>query len=104
MRIAGLGGHDFRGKLVSELTAATLTEIFKRGQVSESPTITVEDFPIGSFLKYCLQVKDWIAVNPIERVPHYRGIGHRRGSAPALTAQQCAEIHCNGPRNTMTGP
>ena len=31
-------------------------------------------------------------MNPIDRVPHYRGIGHRRGSAPTLTAEQCAEI------------
>jgi hypothetical protein len=30
--------------------------------------------------------------NPIDKVPHYRGLGHRRGSAPTLTADQCAEI------------
>jgi integrase len=84
-------GVTFRGKLVSELTAAALTEFFKRGQVSKKSYNNRRGL-IGSFLKYCLQVKDWIAVNPIDRVPHYRGIGHRRGSAPTLTALQCAEI------------
>ncbi len=84
-------GVTFRGKLVSELTAAALAEFFKRGQVSKKSYNNRRGL-IGSFLKYCLQVKDWIAVNPIDRVPHYRGIGHRRGSAPTLTAEQCAEI------------
>ena len=84
-------GVTFRGKLVSELTAAALTEFFKRDQVSKKSYNNRRGL-IGSFLKYCLQVKDWIAVNPIDRVPHYRGIGHRRGSAPTLTAEQCAEI------------
>jgi hypothetical protein len=81
----------FRGKLVSDLTAAALTEFFKRGQVSRKSYNNRRGL-IGAFLKYCLQVKDWIAVNPIDKVPYYRGIGHRRGSAPTLTAQQCAEI------------
>jgi hypothetical protein len=81
----------FRGKLVSELTAAALTEFFKRGQVSKKSYNNRRGL-IGAFLKYCLQVKDWIAVNPIDKVPHYRGLGHRRGSAPTLTADQCAEI------------
>ena len=81
----------FQGTLVSELTAATLTEFFKRGQVSKKSYNNRRGL-IGAFLKYCLQVKDWIAVNPIDKVPHYRGLGHRRGSAPTLTADQCAEI------------
>ena len=81
----------FQGMLVSELTAATLTEFFKRGQVSKKSYNNRRGL-IGAFLKYCLQVKDWIVVNPIDKVPHYRGLGHRRGSAPTLTADQCAEI------------
>lgn len=76
---------------MSELTAATLTEFFKRGQVSKKSYNNRRGL-IGAFLKYCLQVKDWIAVNPIDKVPHYRGLGHRRGSAPTLTADQCVEI------------
>ena len=81
----------FRDKLVSDLTAAALAEFFKRGQVSKKSYNNRRGL-IGAFLKYCLQVKDWIAVNPIDKVPHYRGLGHRRGSAPTLTAEQCAEI------------
>lgn len=84
-------GVTFRDKLVSELTAAALTEFFKRGQVSKKSYNNRRGL-IGAFLKYCLQVRDWIAMNPIDRVPYYRGIGHRRGSAPTLTADQCAEI------------
>jgi hypothetical protein len=81
----------FRGKLVSDLTVAALTDFFKRGQVSKKSYNNRRGL-IGAFLKYCLQVKDWIAVNPIDKVPHHRGLGHRRGSAPTLTADQCAEI------------
>jgi hypothetical protein len=81
----------FQGKLVSELTAATLTEFFKRGQVSKKSYNNRRGL-IGAFLKHCLLVKDWIAVNPIDKVPHHRGLGHRRGSAATLTADQCAEI------------
>jgi integrase len=81
----------FRGKLVSDLTATALTEFFKRGQVSKKSYNNRRGL-IGAFLKYCLQIKDWIAVNPIDKVPHYRGLGHRRGSAPTLTVDQCAEI------------
>jgi len=84
-------GATFPGKLVSELTAATLTDFFKRGQVSKKSYNNRRGL-IGAFLKYCLQVKDWIAVNPIEKVPHHRGLGHRRGSAATLTARKCAEI------------
>ena len=52
----------FRGKLVSELTAAALVEFFKRGQVSRKSYNNRRGL-IGAFLKYCLQVKDWIAVS-----------------------------------------
>jgi len=46
---------------------------------------------VGAFLKYCL-LRDWVAANAVEKIAHYRGIGHRRGSAPTLTGAQCAEI------------
>jgi integrase len=80
----------FRGKLVSELTAAALTEFFRRGAVSKKSYNNRRGL-VSAFLKYCL-LKDWVAVNVIDKVPHHRGIGHRRGSAPTLTAQQCADI------------
>ena len=80
----------FHGKTVSELTPAVLAEFFRRGQASKKGYNNRRGL-VGAFLKYCL-LQDWIAANPIDKVPHFRGIGHRRGSAPTLTAEQCAEI------------
>jgi hypothetical protein len=83
-------GIAFSGKLVSDLTPAALTEFFRRGQVSKKSFNNRRGL-IGAFLKCCL-LNDWIALNPIARVPHHRGLGHRRGSAQTLTAERCAEI------------
>ncbi|MEO6569531.1 MAG: site-specific integrase [Opitutaceae bacterium] len=80
----------FRGKTVAELTAAALTDFFRRGQASKK-TYNNRRGLLSAFLKYCL-LKDWVATNVITKVPHFRGVGHRRGSAPTLTADQCAEI------------
>jgi hypothetical protein len=80
----------FREKTVSELTSAVLAEFFKRGNASRK-TYNNRRGLISAFLKYCL-LKDWVADNVITRVPHFRGVGHRRGSAPTLTAKQCADI------------
>jgi integrase len=80
----------FHGKTVSELTPLGLTEFSRRGAASKK-TYNNRRGLVGAFLKYCL-LNDWIATNPIDKVPHFRGVGHRRGSAPTLTAQQCAEI------------
>ena len=80
----------FRGKTVSELTPATLTEFFRRGLASKKGYNNRRGL-VGAFLKHCL-LNDWIAANPIDKVAHFRGIGHRRGSAPTLTAEQCSEI------------
>ena len=96
-------GVTFRGKLVSELTAAALTEFFKRGQVSKKSYNNRRGL-IGAFLKYCLQVGDWIAMNPIDRVPYYPGHRPSAGTRPRiLTAEQCAEIMRNGPRKNHGG-
>jgi integrase len=80
----------FPRKTVSELTAASLTEFFRRGQASKK-TYNNRRGLLSAFLKYAL-LKDWIVTSPIEKVPYHRGIGHRRGSAPTLNAEQCAEI------------
>ncbi len=80
----------FAGKTVSELTSAALAEFFKRGNASRK-TYNNRRGLISTFLKYCL-LKDWVADNVITRVPHFRGVGHRRGSAPTLTAKQCSAI------------
>ncbi len=80
----------FRGKTVAELTATALAEYCRRGQASKK-TYNNRRGLLSAFLKYCA-LKDWITASPIDKVPYFRGIGHRRGSAPALTAEQCAEI------------
>jgi hypothetical protein len=80
----------FRGKAVSELTPDALTAFLKRGLPSKK-TYNNRRGLVGPFLKHCV-LKDWIATSPIDKVPHFRGVGHRRGSAPTLSAAQCAEI------------
>ena len=80
----------FRGKTVSELTPDALTAFLKRGLPSRK-TYNNRRGLVGPFLKHCV-LKDWIAANPIDKVPHFRGVGHRRGSAPTLSAAQCGEI------------
>jgi len=75
---------------VAEITPAALTDFFKRGQVSKKSYNNRRGL-VGAFFKHCV-LQDWLAASPIHKVPHYRGIGHRRGSAPTLTAAQCAEI------------
>jgi len=80
----------FGGKTVSELTSNALVAFLKRGLPSKK-TYNNRRGLVGPFLKHCV-LKDWIASNPIDKVPHFRGVGHRRGSAPTLSATQCAEI------------
>jgi hypothetical protein len=75
---------------VAEITPAALTDFFKRGQVSKKSYNNRRGL-VGAFFKHCV-LQDWLAASPIHKVPYYRGIGHRRGSAPTLTAAQCAEI------------
>ena len=80
----------FRRKTVAELTAPTLTEFFKRGTASKKSYNNRRGL-ISAFLKHCL-LQDWIAENVITKVPYFRRVGHRRGSAPTLNVQQCANI------------
>ncbi len=80
----------FSRKTVAELTAPALVEFFKRGDASKK-TYNNRRGLLSAFLKHCL-LKDWVATNVIEKVPYFRGVGHQRGSAPTLTAAQCAGI------------
>lgn len=80
----------FTGKTVAELTAQALTEFFKRGNASKKSYNNRRGL-ISAFLKHGL-LKDWVGENVITKVPYFRGVGHRRGSAPTLNVKQCAEI------------
>lgn len=80
----------FPGRTASTLTPTDLVVFFNRGDATKK-TFNNRRGLVGAFLKFCL-LKDWIASNPIEKVPHFRGVGHRRGSAATLTAAQCADL------------
>ena len=80
----------FRGRSVAELAPAKLTEFFNRGVAAEKSFNNRRGL-VGAFLKHCL-MQDWLAANPIAKVPYFRCVGHRRGSAVTLTAARCAEI------------
>ena len=80
----------FPAKKVAELAPGALTDFFRRDSASKK-TFNNRRGLVGAFLKYCL-LRDWVATNVIEKIEHYRSIGHRRGSAPTLNATQCAEI------------
>ena len=80
----------FRGKTVAELTAQALTEFFKRGNASKKSYNNRRGL-ISAFLKHGL-LKDWVGENVITKVPYFRGVGHRRGSAATLNVKQCADI------------
>jgi hypothetical protein len=80
----------FRRKTVAELTAQALTEFFKRGNASKKSYNNRRGL-ISAFLKHGL-LKDWVGENVITKVPYFRGVGHRRGSAPTLNVKQCADI------------
>ena len=80
----------FRRKTVAELTALALTEFFKRGNASKKSYNNRRGL-ISAFLKHGL-LKDWVGDNVITKVPYFRGVGHRRGSAPTLNVKQCADI------------
>jgi hypothetical protein len=80
----------FRRKTVAELTALALTEFFKRGNASKKSYNNRRGL-ISAFLKHGL-LKDWVGENVITKVPYFRGVGHRRGSAPTLNVKQCADI------------
>jgi hypothetical protein len=80
----------FRGKTVAELTAQALTDFFKRGNASKKSYNNRRGL-ISAFLKHGL-LKDWVGENVITKVPYFRGVGHRRGSAVTLNEKQCADI------------
>ncbi|MGH7959458.1 MAG: site-specific integrase [Opitutaceae bacterium] len=80
----------FAGKKVAELAPGALTDYFRRDSASKK-TFNNRRGLVGAFLRYCL-LRDWVVTNAVEKIAHYRGIGHRRGSAPAHNTAECAEI------------
>ena len=79
----------FPGSTVGQLTAERLTAFCERGQPSLK-TCNNRRGILSTFFKFAFQ-KDWIARNPVEKIPYHR-IAHRRGSARTLSATQAHEI------------
>jgi integrase len=79
----------FPGATVAELTAAKLTIYCQHGNAGLK-TYNNRRGVLSTFFKFAFQ-KDWIAANPIEKVPYHR-IAHRRGSANTFTAKQAADL------------
>jgi integrase len=86
--MAALKKH-FPGVSVGELTAARLTQYFQRGKPCLK-TYNNRRGLVSTFLKFT-ENQEWIATNPIKKVPYYR-IARRRGSAKTLTAAQAQEL------------
>jgi integrase len=80
---------SFPSVLVSQLTTQQLTEICQRGNACPK-TINNRRGILHTFFKFAFQ-HDWVAANPIEKIPHHR-IAHRRGSAKTLSAEQAAKL------------
>jgi integrase len=74
---------------VGELTAARLTQYFQRGKPCLK-TYNNRRGLVSTFLRFA-ENQEWIATNPIKKVPYYR-IARRRGSAKTLTAAQAQEL------------
>lgn len=74
---------------VSDLTPARLVAYFEFGRASRK-TYNNRRGVISGFLKFAQQ-RDWIAENPLIKIPAHR-IRRRRGGAQTLTATQAQEL------------
>ena len=79
----------FPGKSMAELSRDVLAAHCHRGN-PKPKTFNNRRGILFTFFKFSF-FQDWVAVNPLEKVPHLR-IGHRRGSAKTLTAEQCEKL------------
>ena len=79
----------FPAVLVSQLTTQQLAAHCQRGNACPK-TINNRRGILHTFFKFAFQ-KDWVAANPVEKIPHHR-IAHRRGSAKTLTAELAEKL------------
>jgi integrase len=88
-RHLGVLMEKFPAVLVSQLTTQQLTEHCQR-ENARPKTINNRRGILHTFFKFAFQ-KDWVAVNPVDKMPHHR-IAHRRGSAKTLSAEQAEKL------------
>ena len=79
----------FPGATVAELTAPRLVGYFEQGWVARK-TFNNRRGIVSTFLKYALQ-REWIAENPLVKIPPHR-MRRRRSAARTLTASQAQEL------------
>ena len=79
----------FPGATVADLTAAKLTAYCQHGNAGLK-TYNNRRGVLSTFFKFAF-LRDWIAANPIEKVPYHR-IAHRRGSASTLNVEQARKL------------
>jgi integrase len=79
----------FPGTTVAELTGARLIGYFEARRAAHK-TFNNRRGVVSAFLKFALQ-RDWIAENPLAKIPAHR-IRRRRGGAVTLTAAQAKEV------------
>ena len=83
-----LKGH-FPGLAAADLTAAQLVLYLRRGNPCLK-TFNNRRGLVSTFLRFA-ERHDWIADNPLKKVPQHR-IARRRGSAETLSADQARAL------------
>ncbi len=79
----------FPNKTLSQLSRESLAIHCQRGNASPK-TFNNRRGVLFTFFKFSF-FKDWLAANPLEKVPHLR-IAHHRGSAKTLSAEQVEKL------------
>jgi len=79
----------FPGRVLSTLSRDALAAHCLRGN-PKPKTFNNRRGILFTFFKYAF-CQDWVAANPLEKVPHLR-IAHRRGSAKTLSADQSEKL------------
>lgn len=79
----------FPNKTLSQLSRESLAAHCQRGNAGPK-TFNNRRGVLFTFFKFSF-FKDWLAANPLEKVPHLR-IAHRRGSAKTLSAEQVEKL------------
>ncbi len=81
--------EHFPGLGVDQLPVDRLTAHCQRGAASPKTTNNRRGI-LSTFFKFAKE-RDWVAVNPMAKVPKFR-LAHRRGSAATLTAEQAEKL------------
>ena len=79
----------FKGERLAQLTPQRLAEYCERGKPALK-TVSTRRGIIGTFFKFAYQ-HDWIAANPVDKIPRTR-LPRRRASADTLTAAKACEL------------